>query len=253
MTIDGPLLNADAADPPAIQSDPSSLARALVEASLALPTSIVDVRRLSSALHHVEPTKLDGDHARIAFFLDVYNALLRHALHERPIRGHLFRHLRLFSRAAYRIGAHRWSLGVIEHGVLRRNRRAPGSIFRLLGDGDPRAAAAPSRVDPRVHFALNCGARSCPKVRAYQPATLERDLDDATASYFASEASVEVTTATLTLPYLCKLYAVDFGPRDQLPDFAARYLGARDATFVREHRAQLRVRFASYDWNLQDP
>ena len=32
---------------------------------------------------------------------------------------------------------------------------------------DPRSAVCLTEVDPRVHFALNCGALSCPPIRIY--------------------------------------------------------------------------------------
>ena len=32
---------------------------------------------------------------------------------------------------------------------------------------DPRSEVSLTEVDPRVHFALNCGALSCPPIRIY--------------------------------------------------------------------------------------
>ena len=43
---------------------------------------------------------------------------------------------------------------VIEHGLLRGNRRPPFGLRRVLRAGDPRLAHASSVADPRVHFAL---------------------------------------------------------------------------------------------------
>lgn len=34
-----------------------------------------------------------------------------------------------------------------------------------------------AECDPRVHFALSCGARSCPPIRAYQPRRIDEELD----------------------------------------------------------------------------
>lgn len=52
-----------------------------------------------------------------------------------------------------------YSLDDIEHGVLRGNRPHPSSPEPLLRDGDPRLQFVMSRVDPRIHFALVCGAK----------------------------------------------------------------------------------------------
>ena len=32
---------------------------------------------------------------------------------------------------------------------------------------DPRLKVALKVLDPRIHFALNCGAKSCPPIRVY--------------------------------------------------------------------------------------
>ena len=59
----------------------------------------------------------------------------------------------------YNIGGHVFSLDDIEHGVLRVNRPHPSSGERLLGESDPRLQFMMSEVDPRIHFALVCGAK----------------------------------------------------------------------------------------------
>lgn len=42
-------------------------------------------------------------------------------------------------------------------------------------------------VDPRIHFALNCGAASCPPIRVYTPDRLEFGLEAAASAFCASE------------------------------------------------------------------
>ena len=82
-----------------------------------------------------------------------------------------------------------YSLDAIEHGVLRLNARPPYRLRRLLAAGDPRRDAAPSRLDPRVHFALNCGAVSCPPIRAYEADGLDPELEATTRRYIRAETS----------------------------------------------------------------
>ena len=52
--------------------------------------------------------------------------------------------------------------------------------YLFLPQDDPRlASGTPSigqKLDPRIHFALVCGARSCPPIRVYRPSNLERGL-----------------------------------------------------------------------------
>src|SRR4051794_33581459 len=110
------------------------------------------LEELGGRLHRVDPARIEGDAARIAFWLNIYNALLLHRLCLRPVRGSILRQRRMFGKVAYAVGDHAYSLNVIEHGLLRRNRRPPFSLRRMLRRSDPRLGSAPSRLDPRIHF-----------------------------------------------------------------------------------------------------
>ena len=195
---------------------------------------------------------LDDD-AKLAYWLNAYNSTLREALAERPRSGHLFRHRRLFKQATHRRDGLDFSLDEIEHGLLRGNRRPPYGLRRLLRDGDPKLKAAPSRPDPRIHFALNCGARSCPPVRAYSAEGVDAELDAATLSYMEAESSLDREAGVLTLPGVVKLYRSDFGPDSELVALAARALGGDDGNWIRERGAGLKLRYAKFDWRLHSP
>lgn len=215
----------------------------LLECARELPASLERMAKLAGGLHSLDPFAIVGDDRRFAFWLNVYNALLLHAKAVWRPRGSLILHLRMFDRAAWRIGEHRFPLNLIEHGLLRANRRIPLSPFRSARSGDPRLGAAPSRLDPRVHFALNCGARSCPPIRVYLSGEIDRQLDAAAAAYFAAEGKADLATRTVTLPRLLKYYAADFG--DSSLALAAKHL---DAPWALE--PPVRVRWASYDWTI---
>ena len=63
----------------------------------------------------------------------------------------------------------------MEDGVLRGNSPAAASLGMLLGipklssgpfdESDPRRRLAVVPMDPRIHFALVCGAKSCPPIK----------------------------------------------------------------------------------------
>jgi hypothetical protein len=159
----------------------------------------------------------------------------------------------MFRTAAYRVGAHGYPPDVIEHGVLRRNRRPPLSLLRPLGRRDPRTAAMPSRLEPRIHFALNCGARSCPPIRHYDPENLEAQLEVATRSYVLAETEMDRRRGRVRLPRLLKLYRADFGPPRRQLEFVIERLPADDAAWLRERRDRLRVRYGTYDWTIAAP
>lgn len=51
----------------------------------------------------------------------------------------------------------------------------PSSLLCIAGN-DPRAAKIACPPDPRIHFALVCGAKSCPPIKLYTPDNLEEGL-----------------------------------------------------------------------------
>lgn len=204
----------------------------------------------AAALSAVDLSTLRSDAQRIAFWLNVYNALVRHLLLARHPTGTLISNLFLFNRASYVVGGHRFSLNDIEHGVLRRNARALPFFTRPFSAMDPRAACQVERVDPRVHFALNCGAVSCPPVRRWSPETLHESLDAATASYLRAMTRVDPERREVVLSQLLRLYAKDFGSRADAVRFTARFLEAPHGPWLAEHADAVTVRFGPYDWSL---
>lgn len=46
-------------------------------------------------------------------------------------------------------------------------------------------------MDPRIHFALNCGAASCPPIRIYTPESLDFGLAAAASAFCAGEHAPE--------------------------------------------------------------
>ena len=109
-----------------------------------------------------------------------------------PARGTLLRHRRLFRRAGLPVGAQRYALDVIEHGVsARQPAAAVCAAPAVLRGGDPRLAAAPSRLDPRIHFALNCGARSVRRSAPTRRTARRCSCGLATCSYLEAEATID--------------------------------------------------------------
>lgn len=209
------------------------------------PAELTD--RLQAALGDADPVELESDSERIAYWLNAYNLTLLRELESRPRSGRLFRHRRLFRTAVHRADGLDYSLDVIEHGLLRGNRRPPLGFRRLLAASDRRLAAAPARPDPRIHFALNCGARSCPPVKVYV-SPVEQDLERAARSYLLAESDMDPEGRRLTLPGLMRLYRRDFGGRGGMIAFAAARLP--DAEWLRRPGSRVRLRFNRFDWRM---
>ncbi len=72
-----------------------------------------------------------------------------------------------FNYTSYVIGGHLYSLQDIENGVLRSNRRGVGAFSKQFASGDPRLKVMLEKHEPLIHFALVCGAKSCPPIKTY--------------------------------------------------------------------------------------
>lgn len=215
--------------------------------------------RQLAALRAFDPLSLGNVDARKAFWINVYNALMIHAVIAYGVRRSIREVPAVFDRAAYVIGGHRYSANDIEHGVLRANAGSllvPGPQF---AKADPRRAQMMPALDPRIHFALVCAARSCPPIGVYQPDQLDQQLDLAARHFINSgQLLLERATMTIKLSRLFSWYAADFGGRwfglrgrPALVKFASAYLADEEMrTFIEAHLGRLHVRFLSYDWTL---
>jgi hypothetical protein len=224
-----------------------------MQAALSIPTAaaVSSTRELAAMLHACEPCALPRE-ARLAFWINVYNALVRYSFHCWQVRGSVVRNLRVFARAAWGIGGHRFSLDIIEHGLLRGNARMPPlKLFRTLRSRDARLEAAVAPVDPRIHFALNCGARSCPRLQVYRGEGLAAQLDAATREYFATHAELDQAAYQVRLPRLMKYFRGDFGGREAALRFAARYLDAEPGRWLLANAERLELDYTDYDWTIE--
>jgi hypothetical protein len=200
------------------------------------PQADVLERRLAGLTAQELRHGLADDAARIAFWLDLYNAaVLRADPVDLTSQVARWRH---FRRARVVVAGQRLSLDEIEHGLLRRSRWK----LTLGYCGNPlpgrfELAHRVDRLDPRIHFALNCGAASCPPIAAYHRDRLEQQLEMATVSFLRSEVRTDV--GATQVPALLLWYIGDLGG----PAGLRRLL--RRAGIEGWGRP---IRFATYDW-----
>jgi hypothetical protein len=188
-------------------------------------------------------TTLADDDARTAFWLNVYNAAVQDDLRSDPSRYES--RLRFFVGSRVTVAGHDLSLNDIEHGILRRSK----SVFlfgygpRILQSRFERTHRVDS-LDPRIHFALNCGAASCPPIAVYSAAGLDDELALASRSYLETEVDYALDDGVVRVPQLFLWYHGDFGGRSGTLDLLREYgsLSADD---------EPKVRYRSYDWSLE--
>jgi len=66
----------------------------------------------------------------------------------------------------------------------------------------------------RIHFALNCGARSCPPIRVYAAAKLETQLNTAARSFCSQEVRLTEDKSAVEMSKILMWYRSDFGSDD---------------------------------------
>ena len=185
-------------------------------------------------VRHVAQVQLeslpDGP-ARLAHMINAYNALsmynvLRSGI---PATHAGWAKVRFFVLHQFEVGGQVVSLYSLENDVIR-----------------PYAHA---RRDPRIHFALNCSALSCPVLpRApFTAEALDAELERETRAFFARPENFRVDAASRTV-WLSEL--LNFYPEDFVPQPAVSLLAYANRYAPQPAPPEYTVRFTPYDWTI---
>jgi len=196
-----------------------------------------------AAFDETELRPLQEDHeTALAFWLNCYNAGTQRLLAERPgLYESPLRMLRFFRARCLNVAGTGLSLDDIEQGILRgRSKYGLGYLPRLVVDTFE-VLYGLDDLDPRIHFALNCGAASCPAIRAYEPAAVDDQLELATEVYLDSTVEYDPGAGTARVPRVFLWYRGDFGGPRGIRRLLREY-GVVPAD------VSPRVRYRSWDW-----
>jgi len=174
---------------------------------------------------------------QFAFWLNVYNAVtVRTVLENYPIRS-----MRNVGVVPSWLGGGPWdrpriqvegvplSLNDIEHRILRRNWR-----------------------DPRIHYAVNCGATGCPNLprRAFRGEGLSPTLDALATEFINSPRGVHRIGERLSACRIFRWFLEDFGGSEAALIEYLRRFAAPELQDMLEGRKK--VDRYHYDWSLND-
>ena len=207
-------------------------------------------RGIARQLSTYETSDLGHGPALIAFWINLYNALIIDAVVHFGIQGSIMNRPGIFRQAAYNVGGMRFSADEIEHGILRRNRPNPVVHLRTFTKDDPRLSLMVDHLDPRIHFSLVCGARSCPPIAFYDHEHLDRQLDQAAAAFInGGGVDYSAETNTLRLSKIFQWYLADFGGLPAAFKLIQRHVIDQEVRNALES-GEFRVRYMQYDWNV---
>ncbi len=98
--------------------------------------------------------------------------------------------------------------------------------------------------DARIHFALNCAAKSCPPLRnrAWTATHLDSDLDAQARKFINNAAFNSISARRVEVSKIFEWYAGDFA---NLITFLNRYSKVKIA-------ANAKIQFREYDWKLNE-
>jgi hypothetical protein len=108
----------------------------------------------------------------------------------------------------------------------------------------------PRFKDPRVHFAINCAAFSCPPLRSepYQGDKLDQQLDDATRMFINNPERNYIEGNTLYVSKIFKWFAEDFD--HDVVSFISKFAEDNFKQNLEAKKNVLKVKYLPYDWTL---
>jgi hypothetical protein len=181
-----------------------------------------DRKPLDDYIQSLENLNTDGwtEQDWIAFWINAYNArTLQVVIDHYPTEG-----IRKISGAWKKLkvpilGKER-TLDEIEHKILRKEYK-----------------------EPRIHMALVCAAKSCPKLRSepYVGSRLDEQLADQSRDFLSRPSRFKVEGNTAYISQIFKWFKKDF---ESVPDFIKTYSG--------QDISGLKIKYQSYDWSLNE-
>lgn len=218
--------------------EPERLSRKLLEREREGKNTAPIREKLESLSRDQLEAALDSDRKKKAFWLNIYNAYVQVLLRQKPSR-YRFRTV-FFMRRYVKIAGKKMSLNKIEHGMLRGSKLS--FAFGYLKNPFALSFERNLRVeneDSRIHFALNCGAKTCPPIKSYRSEDIDQQLELATENYLSQE--IKVHEDKIEVPKIFFWFRGDFGGKKGLKEFLSTH------GFENPDKS---IRYKSWDWEM---
>lgn len=171
------------------------------------------------------------------FWLNVYNGLVQNKLQE-SVGNTVDK--KMFTRKIVDFAGKSLSLDQIEHGILR------GDVWKYSMGYLPGNYLSKNiknwrckKLDPRIHFQLNCGAQSCPMIRILTVDNFKEEMQFGESDFIQSECRWDPDSNRMEISGLFLFYWKDFGGMGGIRRLLRMYYP--EETF--------RVRFARFNWS----
>ena len=110
----------------------------------------------------------------------------------------------------------------------------------------------PRFKDPRVHFATNCSAASCPPLRPepYLGSALDGQLEQATGSFINNPGTYRLEGDALYVNRIFKWFSEDFN--DDVVGFYLKHARNDLKEKLAQKKEAIQLKYLRYDWLLND-
>lgn len=188
-------------------------------------------------------SQLKNDNQKKAFWINVYNAFIQISLSNNPEQFSEENRSDFFSKARVNIAGEKLSFDDIEHGIIRNSmsKISMGYVKKIFRPEWERKLRV-NDIDWRIHFALNCGAKSCPPVAIYNTQDLDKQLDYMTKTYLKEQTNYNPNTKTAETVVLFSWFRGDFGGLDEVKSILKSYK-------ITPEKPE-NLEFKTYDWTM---
>ncbi len=219
-----------------------------------LSVQLLEKVRIGDSTHEIEKkladvsldelsNQLKTDVQKKAFWVNIYNAYVQILLTNEPElfdkRGEFFKAKQIT------IAQKTVSLDQIEHGIIRgsRNKLTLGLTKKIFVSEFEKKLRVKKR-DGRIHFALNCGAKSCPPIAIYDVNRLDEQFDESSRRFLTQTSSYDNEANTVEVVALFSWFHYDFGGKKGI---IKNYLKEYN---VIPSDVKPKLKYSTYDWTL---
>ena len=186
-------------------------------------TDLKNLDNYLEAISNNNPEKFTSKNEKLAYWINIYNAFtIKLIVDNYPLKS--IKDIKQpWDKKFIPIGDELLSLNYIEHEILRKMN------------------------EPRIHFAINCASKSCPKLynKAFTPENLDETLTILTKEFLLDSTKNSISKNEIEISKIFKWFKKDFEKNETLIDFLNRYSKINISP-------NAKIKFKDYNWNLNE-
>lgn len=200
-------------------------------------------KRLESISYKELKASLKSNEQLLAFWINTYNSYIQIQLKKNPKlyqdRGDFF------SEESISIAGISLSFDDIEHSILRKAEWKYGfGYIKNPFISDEIENLQVKETDQRIHFALNCGAKSCPKIAIYSDHNLDEELNTNAKAFLKENSNYNPSKKVIYTTPLFSWFKGDFGGEKEILTLL-KYYGIIPAI------EEVEIKYQDYDWTMK--